>query len=83
MAKIPQVQREVVSSIVVDISGPQRNPRWADDLFAKLQVEQPFLTEYLTLVRQQYGEQATLAGLLMYKFIESQMAADELAEMIG
>lgn len=80
---IPQVQSGAVSSIAVGISGPQRDSHWADNIFTKLQIEQPVLAEYLVEVRKQYGQQAMLTGLLMYRFIESQIEADDLRELIG
>ncbi len=78
--KIPKIQSGIISSIVVDMYGPQKDEAWAVKLIEKLKTDNPVIVEYLSLVRDKYGEHAAVVGLLMYRFIESQMEADELNE---
>ncbi len=79
--KIPKIQSGIISSVVVDMYGPQKDDDWAVKLIKKLEIDNPIVVEYLLLVKDKYGEHAAIVGLLMYRFIESQMEADELAEL--
>ena len=79
--KIPKIQSGIISSIVVDMVGPQKDNEWAIKLIKKLEIDNPIIVEYLVLVKDTYGEQAAVVALLMYRFIESQMEADELEEL--
>ena len=81
--KIPKIQSGIISSIVVDMFGPQKDDKWAVKLIERLKIENPIIIEYLVLVKDTYGEQAAVVGLLMYRFIESQMEADELEELFA
>jgi len=79
--KIPPIDVGIISSILVDIDGPQADPTWAHSLLIRIQIADPVLGEYIKMVREKYGEHAALTGLLVYRFIESQMEADELKEL--
>jgi len=81
--KIPKIQSGIISSIVVGMHGPQKDEEWAVKLIAKLKIENPIIVEYLVMVKDKYGEHATIVGLLMYRFIESQLEADELKELFA
>lgn len=81
MTKIPEVQRGIISSILVEIAGPQKDPHWTDNMFTQLEIDNPIMAEYLLEVREKFGEQAAMAGLVVYKLIKSQMASDELEEL--
>lgn len=80
---IPKVQNGIISSIIVDVIGPQKDPNWADNMYTKLQIENPIIAEYLRQVRGKYGEHATMVGLLIYRFIESQIEANELKDLFA
>lgn len=81
--KIPKIQEGIISSVVVDMVGPQKDPNWANNMYTTLQIENPVIAEYLKQIREKYGEHATLVGLLMYRFIESQMEANELEDLFA
>ena len=83
MAKIPEIQRGIISSIMPELLGPQKDPHWIENFFTKLQIKNPVVADYLAQVKEQYGEQAALVGLVMYRLIESQMEADELEELFS
>jgi len=79
--KMPKVGAGIISSVLVEIDGPQADPQWAHSLLLRIQINNPVLGEYLKMVNEKYGEHATLTGLLVYRFIESQIEADELQEL--
>ena len=49
----------------------------------KIKSENFLIFDYLLKVREAYGEQAALTGLLVYKFLDSQHEADSLERLIG
>lgn len=81
--KIPEIKEGIISSILVGIGGSQKDLHWIDNIFTQLKIDNPIIAEYLWEVREQYGEQAAMAGLIVHELIKSQMAANELEELIG
>jgi len=81
MVKIPTVQTGVISSMMVDVIGPQADPHWVDNVYTQLQLHNPVIAEYVRQVKDKYGQNAAMVGLVIYKLIESQMAVDELEEL--
>ena len=79
--KIPKIDVGIISSVLVDIDGPQADSLWAHSLIIRIQITNPVLGEYIRMANEKYGEHAALTGLLVYRFIESQMQADELKEL--
>lgn len=80
--KIPEVQG-IVSSILVDIIGPQKDPDWIDNTLTQLKINNPVIGGYLSKVEEKYGVHAVMTGLVVYGLIKSQMAADELEELFS
>ena len=83
MAKIPTVKTGVISAMMVDVLGPQADADWVDNVYKQLQQHNPVIAEYVRQVRDKYGQNAAMVGLVIYRLIESQMEADELEELFS
>lgn len=80
--KIPKIKKGIISSMLVSISGPQKDPHWLDNAIIQLTIDNPIIAEYLKQVKEKHGARAAMVGLMVYELIKSQMAADELKELM-
>lgn len=83
MATIPEVQTGIIPSMMVNVAGPQADPKWIVDMYKKVQLENPVIAEYLRQVMEKYDKNAMTVGLVVYKLIESQMIVNDLEELMG
>jgi len=83
MIQVPEVQTGIVTSMMVNVVGPQADRQWLVNMYKKIQEENPVIAEYLRQVMEKYDVNAMSAGLVVYKLIESQMIVNDLEESIG
>lgn len=83
MTEIPVVQRGIVSSILVDIVGPQKVPDWISEKYIQLATDNPVIAEFLSNVNIRFGACGVMIGAVVYELIKSQMEADELEELFS
>jgi len=83
MIQVPEVQTGIVTSMMVNVVGPQADRQWLVNMYKKIQEENPVIAEYLRQVMEKYNVNAMSAGLVVYKLIESQMIVNDLEESIG
>ena len=81
--KIPVIKPGIAASVSVNLNGPQRNVNWHIERLTKMQLDNPILAEFLLAAAKQFGESASLVGLVAVRMIESQMEADELEELFA
>lgn len=75
--RLPEVQRDIVNSILVAV----QEPLWITDFSDRLKRENPIILEYLAKIREVVSSEAVLVGLLVYRMLESQLEANELKEL--
>lgn len=78
--KLPTVSIDILGPIIEEIDGPKADEHWIENMITRLQESQPVLVAYLA---EQQSKEATLVGLLIIRFLESQCEADEMKEMFG
>lgn len=76
---IPQIKLETLHSIL----GSGMDDAWLTSYCEKLIREQPMLNNYLVSIRELFGQQAAMTGLMVFKMIESQLEAQELEDLFA
>ncbi len=73
--KLPIVQQGIVDSIIASVHS---DPDWIENLFQRIQNDNPIVAVYCRTVSEVYGEHAGMVGLLVYRFLESQLEAEAM-----
>ncbi len=69
----------VVSSGTLDATTASINdPDWVENLYQRVRKDNPIIAEYCFAVKLTHGEHAGLTGMLVYRFLESQLEAEEM-----
>ncbi len=71
--KLPRVQKGIIDSTIVNIQGEE----WLDSVFQRMQKDNPIIATYLLTCRKT-NENGALIGLLVYRFLESQLEAEAM-----
>ena len=69
--KLPVVNRSIVDSTTINMEDEE-------SVYRRICKNNPVIAEYLTRVGYKLGEQAALIGLLVYRFLESQLEAEAM-----
>ena len=72
--KLPVVSVDVINATTASMG----DPKWVENLYQRVVKENPMIAVYCHAVTEAYGEQAGLAGLLVYRFLESQLEAEAM-----
>lgn len=75
---IPKIKEGIISSILHEMVGPSKDPNWKINTLTKIEIENPIIGTFLKHMEIRYGDKCTIAALLVYKIIESQIEADQM-----
>jgi hypothetical protein len=78
--KLPKIDKNIIFPIIEELN---EDKHFVENLATRLNIEQPVLFDYLSTVKDRYGEGAVLVGLLVFRFLESQLEVNELEEMFS
>lgn len=78
---IPEIKADTIHPLIEEIHGPSKDPYWVENMWTRLRIDQPVLAAYLEYINERDGQSAALAGLIIYRLIESQIEIDDLEEL--
>ena len=74
---IPEIQVEVLHPVINEMCVPG----WSDEIWERIKVEQPVLSEYISVQHTKLSREAILSLLVLFRIIEAQLEVTALEDL--